>query len=223
MSRSDTLKSLEALLESFLDRAVRMKENRLKVLEGIDCLDDIARQSSEGADIADQVGDWFAAHNEWLTDGDLRPADVSRISSILGQFKNQLRQGPESSPAEDKIRAEIDRWEETRHKPAQRLVLRRGPEVPAVRPEMGGDTIALFDNKLARLTAVFKDYCQGKKHLLSVADDLLSAAILQSNKDALILSAFIIYYLKQSGYKVEPYVRKLKEAETKIAKEALDA
>jgi len=223
LSRTDTLKSLETLLESFLDRVVTMKEDRLRVLEGIDRLDDIARQSSQGVDVTDRVGDWFAEHNQWLTDSNLRPADLSRISSLLGQFKDRLRQGPESSPAEDKINAEIDRWEQTNQKVAPRLVLKRGPEVRAVPEQPGGDTIALFDKKLARLTAIFKDYSGGKQHILSVADDLLKAALLQSNKEALILSAFIIYYLKQSGYKVEPYVKKLREAETKLAKGALDA
>lgn len=223
MSRTDTLKSLETLLESFLDRVVETKENRLRVLEGIDRLDDIARQSSRGEDITDRVGDWFADHNQWLTDSNLRPADVSRIGSMLSQFKDRLRQGQDSSPAEDKIKAEIDRWEQTRQKTGPKLVLKRGPEVKAFPGEPGVDSIALFDKKLTRVTAIFKDYSGGKQHILSVADDLLKAALLQSNKDALILAAFIIYYLKQSGYKVEPYVKKLKEAETKLAKGSLDA
>jgi len=223
VSRTDTLKSLEALLESFLDRVVTTKEDRLSVLEGIDRLDDIARQSARGEDITDRVGDWFAEHNQWLTESNLSASDVTRISTVLGQFKDRLRQGEESSPAEDKIRAEIDRWEETHQKTGPKLVLKRGPEARVVPEEVGGDSIALFDKKLARLTAIFKDCCAGKKHILSVADDLLKAALLQSNKDALILSAFIIYYLKQSGYKVEPYVKKLREAETNLAKGALDA
>jgi hypothetical protein len=33
------------------------------------------------------------------------------------------------------------------------------------------------------------------------------------------LSAFIIYYLKQNNYKVDPYVRRLKEAEAQIRDE----
>ncbi|MEW6412041.1 MAG: hypothetical protein AB1483_06145 [Candidatus Zixiibacteriota bacterium] len=218
------MKSLETLLESFLERVVKSKEERLSVLEGINRLDDIARMSRLGTDITDQMGDWFATHNRWLTDSSLGTADVQRITGILGEFKKELRVSNESSPAEDKIRTEIDRWSEAQPKTSPKLVLKRGPETKAPSlPIVPKDTIIMFDNKLERLTAIYKDYCQGKQHLLSVADDLLKAAKLQRNKDALILSAFIIYYLKQNGYKVEPYVKKLKEAETILKEGALDA
>ncbi len=223
MSRRENLESLESLLESFLERVVQLKEERLSVLEGINGLDDIARQSSEGMDVTDKIGDWFARHNRWLTDNSLKTADIERINDILGQFKDRLRPGAESSPAEDKIHKEIGRWGQTRQKVAPKLVLKRGPETVVPIDTGDKDTIALFDRKLARLTAVFKDACHGKQHILSVADDLLKSARVQGNKDALILSAFIIYYLKQNGYKVEPYVRKLKEAETIQGRGTLDA
>ncbi|UCE24965.1 MAG: hypothetical protein JSU74_02640 [Candidatus Zixiibacteriota bacterium] len=223
MSRQQTLKSLEGLLESFLARVVQRKEDRLGVMEGINRLDDIARQSSRGEDMTDDIGDWFARHNRWLTDSSLKPADVDRITGLLAQFRQQLRAPSESSPAENKIHSEIDRWSETGRKLSPKLILKRAPEARAPQPISDPDTIGLFDKKLTRLTAVFKDTCQGKKHILSVVNDLLESARLQGNKDALILSAFIIYYLKQNGYKVEPYVKKLREAETILAKGALDA
>lgn len=223
MSRQESLKSLESLLEGFLDRVVKAKEERLSVLEGINRLDEITRQSSSGVDVTDEVGDWFARHNRWLTDASLKTSDIDRINNILAQFKQELRPAGESSPAEDKIHREISRWNETGKKLSQKLILKRGPEIKVPLAVIGDDTIALFDKKLARLTAVFKDFAGGKEHILSVADDLLKAAKLQGNKDALILSAFIIYYLKQNGYKVEPYVKKLKEAETIQSKGALDA
>ncbi len=223
MSRQDTFKSLENLLESFLDRVVAVKEQRLSVLEGINRLDDIARESSRGIDMTDNVGDWFAEHNQWLTDSSLRSADVDRINSILGEFKKELRPNPESSPAEDKIHTEIDRWSQSVPKTGPKLVLKRGPEVKVPIPEPQTDTITLFDKKLERLVAVFKDSCGGKQHIMSVVDDLLTSAKVQTNKDALILSGFIIYYLKQNGYKVEPYVKRLKEAETLLSESVLDA
>ncbi|UCD64299.1 MAG: hypothetical protein JSW34_02340 [Candidatus Zixiibacteriota bacterium] len=216
MNRQETLKSLASLLESFIERVVHLKEERLSVSEGIRRLDDIADKASQGLDMTDQAGDWFAEHNRWLTDSSLSPPDVSRINRILQQFKTNLRLAGEASLSEDKIHREIDRWSKTGEKLDRKLILRRGPEARAVAGEEQEDTIARFEHCLERLTAIFKDTCGGKKHILSVADDLLKAARLQSNKDALILSAFVIYYLKQNGYKVEPYVKKLREAEAVI-------
>jgi hypothetical protein len=48
---------------------------------------------------------------------------------------------------------------------------------------------------------------------MSVLGDALNSAVLQKNRQALLLSALIIYYLKQNGYMVEPFVKRLKEAE----------
>jgi hypothetical protein len=56
----------------------------------------------------------------------------------------------------------------------------------------------------------------GRKHIMSALDDLLKSAYLQQNEQALLLSAFVIYYLRQKGYKVEPFVKRLKAAESLI-------
>jgi len=74
-------------------------------------------------------------------------------------------------------------------------------------------SIALFDNALERLSRLFRDHAGNKQHIMSVLDDTLKSAELQMSKEALILSAWIIYYLRQDGYKVKPFVKRLKRAE----------
>ncbi len=222
MSRSETLESLESLLESFLERVVTLKENRLSVIEGINQLDDIARNVSSGDSLTDNIGEWFASHNRWLTEGNLKPVDVQRISGILGEIRKELHLASGVTPARRKIETEIDRWQQTQQELTHRVVLKRGPEA-AADEAAETDTITLFDKKLEYLANLYKDHAGNKKHILTVLDDLLKAAKVQANKDALILSALIIYYLKHNGYKVEPYVRKLKEAETNFKAETFNA
>jgi hypothetical protein len=228
VNRANTLKSLEIVLESFLDRAVALKEKRLGVLNGINRLDDIARDVRSGQDLTDEIGGWFASHSNWLSEDSLRAADRSRIGDILGAIKSELRVSPEQSPATNKIAREIDRWDETIKGSSPKLVLKRGPEttaVPAIEPAVEAaprtateipadvDTITLFDNTLERLLGLFRDLSVTKVHVLTILDDALRSADMQLNRDALLLSAFIIYYLRQNGYKVEPYVQRLKKAE----------
>jgi hypothetical protein len=216
VNRANTLKSLEIVLESFLDRAVVLKEKRLGVLGGINRLDDIARAGGSGLDLTDEIGGWFASHSNWLSEDSLRPADRSRIGEILGAIKSELRVSPTQSPATNKIAREIDRWDETIKGTSPKLVLKRGPETtPESVPETPADedTITLFDNTLERLTGLFRDLSITKVHVLTVLDDTLRSADIQLNRDALLLSAFIIYYLRQNGYKVEPYVQRLRKAE----------
>ena len=214
MSRTETLRELEQVLESFLDRVVRLKGHRLEVLGAINRLDDIARGVKSGPELTEDVGNWFAEHNAWLGEETLRPADRRRIGEILGTIGKELGPVTESSPEIEKIYSEIKRWTETMRPGGPSLTLKRGPEVapaPSVPPTT--DRIQAFAAALDRLRDMYADLAGSSKHILSVLDESLKKANLQRDKEALILSAAIIYYLKQNGYKVEPYVKRLKEAE----------
>lgn len=222
MSRVETLKSLEAVLESFLQRAIELKEERLGVLDGINRLDDIARGFQQGDDLTGRMGGWFAEHHRWLTQRTLRPADGSRITEILGQIKREIRVEADSAPATNKIATEIDRWNRlvtdridsapVGQKPLKRkIILKRGPE-EAIVPEPV-DSVADFTTRIENLLNLYKDKSGGKKHLMSVLDDALKSAVIGQNREALLLSALIIYSLKQDGYKVKPFVKRLREAE----------
>ncbi len=231
MSQKEVLKSLEGVLESFLDRVVAHKQPRLQVLEGINRLDDIARMSGDSFEITDRIGQWFAGNNRLLSESRLRSADINRISTILDEIKGRLDLGDDAPPAVHKISSEIERWNRTthpappeapaaphKHRPA--IVLRRGPESAPPKPPLPGidevDSIERFRRALKRSSDLFEDFAGNKKHVLSALDDALTSATVQKNKDALILSAFVIYYLKQVGYKVEPFVQRLKKAEELI-------
>jgi hypothetical protein len=210
VSYLSTLQSLERLLESFLERVVAAKEPRLRVLDGINRLDDIARASLVGDNITDRLGDWFAEHNGWLAKNGLRTADVRRINEMLTEIKQALSKSGSSTPAVNKIRREIDRWTERAESPSGKLVLKRGRETVVT---TDGDTLTTFGALLERMVGLYADVSGGQPHILSVLDDLLTSAGESKNKEALLLSACIIYYLKLNGYKIEPYVKRLKTAE----------
>ncbi len=221
MSYSSALQSLEKLLESFLERAVNAKGSRLQILDGINRLDDIARTSGEGQSVIENIGEWFADHSNWLEGNGLRPSDIGRISRILTEIDNSgLSQFGDPSPATSKIRSELERWTKRTKATSQKAVLRRGSEITT---ETTRDSIALFDQLLEKLSNFYHDLSDSKKHILSVLEHSLQLARTQKSKDALLLSAFIIYYLKQSDYKIGPYVRRLKEAETACREEKRDA
>ncbi len=217
MSRSATLNRLEKVLTGFLERAVRVREERLDAVDGINRLDDIARSSSVGVDTTDDIGVWLAGSNRLLQQGRLRVDDFRRIDGLLSDIRRDYRPSDSSSAEATKIRLELDRWQETARRATRKLVLKRGPEVA---PDPGhkapvdpSDTIAVFGEHFDDIVNLWKDLSTRGKHLMSVLDDALVSARVQKKGDALLLSAFLIYYLKFKGYKVEPYVKRLKEAE----------
>ncbi|MBU8934113.1 MAG: hypothetical protein KOO62_08895 [candidate division Zixibacteria bacterium] len=227
MSQIEVLRSLEGVLESFLESAIRLKQDRLDVLNGLNNLDDIALSSAEGFEITDRLGQWFAGHNQWLEESTLRSGDSNRIGELLSNIGAQLNVNEQSSPAARKISSEISRW--NRHdgkspsksgQEHRKIVLKRGAE-EADQPL--DESIAAFDQALVHCRILLQRVGQNRKHLLSAIDDSLKMASIQGNKDALLLSAFAIYYLKQSGYRTEPYVKRLKEAERRLRGEQADA
>jgi hypothetical protein len=212
LSRADSLRTLEKTLESFLDRALQQKEKRLSVLDGINRLDEIARDDS-GASTTEAVGDWFARHNQQLKQGDLKPVDIDRIGGILQHIKSRLSDN--TTPETAKLSSEIDRWDKVAKSPSSSITIRRAPENQKTKD----DSISLFGKTMARTSGLFLGKAKGRKHLISVLDESLNSATLQNNREALLLSGFIIYYLKVGGYKVEPFVKRLKEAE-RVQKES---
>jgi hypothetical protein len=240
VSRTDTLRSFEVVLESFLERAVSLKTDRMQVIDGINRLDDIAGmcRGSERIgriELSDRVGDWFARHSRWIEDGSLRTSDRNRIGQILGSIRQEIERPEDRTPASEKILTEIKRWrdgilsgaslaeiekaektEKTENKAGTRkITLRKGPEstgVIGVHPS-SEDSIALFGDALKTMGAMFVEASRDRVHLMSVLSDALNSATLQKSREALLLSALIIYYLKQNGYMVEPFVKRLKEAE----------
>lgn len=214
MTDQAVLKNLESLLEDFLQRALKIKEKRLGVISSINRLDDIARMPTDDTGLSSRVGEWFAEHNRWLSETSLREGDINRIDSLLMEIGKRLTLTPSRSAESDKMASVLNRWQKkTRGEPGK-LILRRGPEAgPAKRDR---DSRESFAEDLDAAVALFDRLKEGRPHLMSVLEESLTRAASQKSKQSLQLSAFIIYWLKQDGYLVEPYVKRLKDAERLI-------
>ncbi|MEW5994251.1 MAG: hypothetical protein AB1744_07635 [Candidatus Zixiibacteriota bacterium] len=217
MSHHETLRSLEQVLESFLERAVAAKAPRLDILDGINRIDDVARGSNGHSDLADRVGEWLAEYSGWLSDDNrLRPGDVRRLSEILAEIGDRLDNSSDNSPAAAKIRSELKRWTEGTDGVGRQLVLKRGPETA---PPPRSRTVMTFDRLLERLLNRYRSLAGSRQHLLSVLEESLKTARVDHDRDALLLSGFIIYYLKLNSFKIEPYVQRLKQIEAIVREE----
>lgn len=198
MNRTESLQKLESVLESFLERVVQLKEDRLHILGGIDRLDDIARGLDTGEDATERIGNWLAEHNRWLGKEVLRPVDRDRIGQILVHIRQQIEPHSDSSVAMAKISSEIDRWGKTiagvdaSVERSRVIRLSRGPETAPV-PKDADDSIGRFRKTIGHLGKMFSELEGPKDHLLSVLDEALKKADLQRDKEALILSGLIIY------------------------------
>ncbi len=226
MSEFRTLKSLEGQLESLLERAIKLKQPRLKALTCLDELDDIARTLATGGQAADELGAWFGRYYPAINGAtdDLRESDLRRIRTMMAELQPHLIRREHDSPAKRKLISEVAKWarpvvephtetEPTTPSDGRRtIVLKRNAEHPiASRPET--DLSPRFTETLERVTDLYRDLEGSRAHLLSVLDNALTKAMTQKHDDAILLAATIIYSLRMRGYKVEPYVARLKRAE----------
>lgn len=236
MTRLDTLKALEKSLESFLEKAVKAKGERLAVITGLSRLDDLARQAEDSLDFEEELGSWLASHHGWLADTNLkastnnqssvRPGDFRRLLKMLSVIEGKLidSKGAEAqeSAEQAKLKSEIGRWLEHCQKFGGKIILHRGPEsVSEDQPE--ADTLSKFSAQLERLGQIWENVSSRNEHVLSALTEALDMAQLQKNRDGLILSALMIYYLKQERYKVEPFISRLRIVEKEFLSEFDDA
>jgi len=204
VSRVDTLLKLEANLESFLQRAADIQMEKVAAGKSIETLGEIAQESLRGRFVSNRLGDWLAKNKPKLNDNRFDSRGLITIGNYLQDIQTGL---DEDDPETGKLREEIDRWKKQGAKPQRKLVLRRGAEIDE-------NSVTEKFLKIAKTQFELIEYYKEKKmHLLSMLDDTLKAAEAKTDPAYLHLAGSLIYFLKINGYKVDPYVKKLKAVE----------
>lgn len=204
MSKLDSLIKLESLLENFLDRAADTELERVESGKSLELLGDIARDSLRGRFVSNRLGHWFARNKKHLEGNRF---DGKALTTI-GTYLQDIRTGLDvTDPETAKLTEEIDRWKKSGAKARKRIVLRKGPE------ELENSVTEKFLKGFALQVEVFEYYKDKKMHLLTMLEDTLKAAEAKTDPVYLHMAGSLIYFLKINGYKVDPYVKKLKTLE----------
>ncbi|SYZ74503.1 hypothetical protein TRIP_C90131 [Candidatus Zixiibacteriota bacterium] len=204
MARLETLKKLETTLENFLRQAVEAETARLEHFQSIDTLDDIARDSMKGRFINNRLGNWFARNKGLLDIKDMKEFEISSIANLL----NEIQSGMDRSDTEtDKLADEIEHWKEQGIVPKRRLILKGKAE--SDQPNITEKFLEMLKKE-----AEFLEYEPNKgEHLLTILDDVLKSAEAKEDPMYIHLAASMIYFMRMNGYKVGPFVKRLKEIE----------
>lgn len=191
-------------MESFLTRIVAAQSRQVEFSNGLDTLNEITRDSLKGRYINSRLGNWFSRNSNMLEDERLNESEVSAIAGMLGEIKTGL---DASDPESKKLSEEIDRWHEKKSFPGRKLILKMKIS------EEGPGISEKFAELLNKEAGYFANGLDNKKHLLSLLDDVLKSAEAKEDTMYIHLAGSIIYFLKMRGYKVGPFVKRLKEIE----------
>lgn len=207
MSRLETLKKLETILENFLDKAVDMEKERLETIKAVEALSDINRESLRGRYVNNRLGDWFARHREPLAASRFSESELTTIGNLLSSIRSGLDAG---DPETVKLADQIDHWRRKGVVPKRKLILK----MPARegQPETD-DRLNRFLDMLARQQKYLGSGEFDGIHILSILEDTLKAAEAKVDPMYLHLAGSLVYFLKINGYKVAPFARRLREIE----------
>ena len=201
MSRLNTLKKLESNLKHLLTSVARLETDQIETLNSINVLDDIARDSLKGRYVNNRLGSWMAKNRILVDEGRLKKTAISAVGNLLSDIKNGL---DKTDPESKKLFDEIDSWFTKGVVPGRKVVLSRPPEISE--SDLTEQYYELFKKETEQLTY----YKEHGDHILSILDDILKNAEVKNDPIYLHMAGSIIYYLKNKGYKIDPYVRKLR-------------
>ncbi len=211
MSRYQVLKKLESTLEGFLQEAVRPEKVSIEGKRTIEALDEIAGQSLRGRYINNQLSGWFSQNSRLLESKSFSESDITKVANFLGSIKSGL---DNSDPESKELSEKIDDWRSRGVIPRRKLILKLKPKT--------GDKNLLneFMNLLVKESQYINSGEFDNMHLLSALDDILKSAELKNDNMYAHLAGSMIYYLKANGYKVEPFIKRLKDIEQKRSERA---
>lgn len=200
MTTTDTLNRLESHLTRLIDGMLERKADQLDFLTGLNRLDDILRLHEQGQPIADKATRFLADYRRWQETEALTPAQRKRLSEFLGDLFQRLHDtnDPGSQKAADEVKERLRMMGDG----AFRLVLKR----PQEQAPLAERFRSLISREGEELNALITQH----DHLLTVLDDLLKSAEAKTDTIYRHLAASIIYFLQIEGFKVEPYVKRLR-------------
>ncbi len=204
MSRLETLKKLESTLESFISRAVSAEASRLDTARSLDTLDEIARESLRGRYINNRLARWMSESRKFLDNGRFNGDILSRIGSLFADIQSGLDM---ADPESRKLHGEIEGWKMAGAVPKRKLVLK----APATAPS--SDLLDLYLQYLKNEYEYVANEKERQGHILTILDDVLKSAEAKIDPMYIHLAGSLIYFMKNRGYKVTPFVKRLKDIE----------
>ncbi len=177
------------------------------MLESLESLDGLVGRSRTGAAVGVEMRRWIDTYTGLAESPTLSAKNRDRISQMILELSSRLGDdapreareltAPSKPPFADAAES---------HPAPRRIVLRK----PAERtPDMAGQ----FLNTLREAESFLVGNFAESEHILTRLESILSKAAIGRNANLLHLAGSIIYYLKIHGYKMDPYVQRLKEAE----------
>ncbi len=201
MTSDKTLYRLESQLVQLVETMLVRRQNQVDFLVGLNHLDNILIELADGRPVIDQMTTFLQTHRHWVENGKLNSGQKHRLGQFLSQVIDRLLSRNDTDHF--KLAETIKEWSQKLGTGSFRLTI-KGP----------GEQATLADRfySLVRREAEEMNMLLAERgHLLTCLDDLLKSAESKNDRMYHHLAASLIYFLKLEGYKVDPYINRLRQ------------
>jgi hypothetical protein len=204
MTTSATFERLETNLTRLIEKTLTQKGDQIDFLIGLNRLDDLLLAHQAGKPIADDTAVFLDRYRHWR-DGDvLGESAKKRLGGFLSELLTALKE--EDSADSLKLAEEVKAWLRSLGDGSFRLTLKR----PAEKMSLTDSLKDLMRREMEYFDGQVDEY----EHVLTFLDDVLKSAEAKTDMMYRHLAASIIYFLQMEGYKVDPYITRLRRLRT---------
>lgn len=204
MNNVQSIDKLESQVSRLLDDMVAQKSTQIDFLIGLNQLDDLYEECQRGFLSEEKLSKFLSEKRSWLESIHQLPSQKSRAAKLLSGLYSDLIHKDESGY--QKLAEELKIWIKSLGQGSFKLTLKKSEEKVSLTDR--------YQLMLRREVLEMDNLIERHGHLLTCLDDIIKSA--ESKTDFMYqhLAATVIYFLQMEGYKVDPYVKKLKEIKT---------
>jgi len=198
------IERLESRLKELIEGTLEQKQEQIVFLSALNRIDDLIIGFDRGETVTSEVASLLDTYRGSLHKESLSESQRKRLGEFLSELMQRIRQHEDGDS--QKLADEIRQWLRELGGGGFRITLKRPAEQVTLADR--------FQSLIRREVTEFDDLLAQRKHLLSCLDDALKSAETKTDKMYRHLAASMIFFLQMEGYKVEPYLERLRRLRT---------
>jgi len=203
MTDLKTIERLETRLTHLIESQLTRKKDQIDFLLGLNRIDDLLVDHERGHGVTAGVAGFLAEYRSRLRSETMTAAQRRRLGDFLSALFQRLRDIHDGDSA--KLADEIKEWISSLGEGGFRLILKK-PQEQAPLADRFQACLRWETEEMTALAAMHD-------HLLSCLDDVLKSAEVKIDPMYRHLAASMIYFLQMEGYKVDPYLKRLRRVQ----------
>jgi hypothetical protein len=179
---------------------LEVKKEQISYLTALNHIDDLLTDMDAGRPYQENLAAAVQRYRGRFEPGSLTQGQKKRLGGFLSELYRRLKDKEDGDS--EKLAAEIKGWLRDLGDGGYRITIRK----PAEKVSLADRFRLLMQREMDEMAMQFSRH----DHLLTCLDDILKSAETKVDPMYRHLAATIIYYLRMEGYKVDPYVERLK-------------